>query len=225
MEERPSGTVTFLFTDLEGSTRLWEEHPDAMRDALARHDAILREAVEAHGGYVVKTTGDGVHAVFVTAPDAVGAAVGGQLGLDSEQWAVTGPLRVRMGVHTGEAQDREGDYYGPALNRAARLMQAAHGGQIVVSQAAADLLRDDVAGGTALVDLGEHRLRDLSRPERVFQLTGAGLERQFAPLRTLDAFPLPTISVGMALFPRRTGTEYPSLAMRPNRPAPNSNPT
>ncbi len=132
MAELPSGTVTFLFTDLEGSTRLWEEYPDAMRDALARHDELLREAIEGHGGQVVKTTGDGFHAAFATARDALDAALAAQLALTAEPWASTGRLRARMGVHTGEAQRREGDYYGTALNRAARIMSAGHGDQIVL---------------------------------------------------------------------------------------------
>ena len=161
MTELPSGTVTFLFTDIEGSTRLWEEHPDAMRDALARHDELLREAIEAHGGYVVKTTGDGFHAAFGTADAGVVAAVAAQRALDGEAWPLPEPLRVRMGLHTGAASLRDGDYFGSSLNRAARLMGVAHGGQVVCSQATADLARDDVAEGVTLVDLGEHRLRDL----------------------------------------------------------------
>src|SRR5689334_16084633 len=126
MAELPTGTVTFLFTDLEGSTRLWEEHPDAMRDALARHDEILRAAIDSHGGYVVKTTGDGFHAAFATADSAVGAAVAAQTVLEREAWGVTGGLRVRMGLHTGAASVRAGDYFGGSLNRAARLMSVAH---------------------------------------------------------------------------------------------------
>lgn len=117
--ELPSGTVTFLFTDLVGSSRLWEVHPEAMHGALARHDGILRDAVEGHGGQVVKTTGDGVHAAFWRAEDAVAAVVEAQHALDVEPWGTTGPLRVRMGLHTGTAEAREGDYFGPALNRAA----------------------------------------------------------------------------------------------------------
>ena len=184
--ELPSGTVAFLFTDLEGSTRLWEEHPESMRAALARHDAILHEAVEAHGGYFVKTTGDGIHAAFATAAQAVDAAIAGQLALRDENWDPIEPLRVRMGVHTGVAEVRDGDYYGGALNRAARLMAIAHGDQIVVSLATAELVRDDDYG---LVDLGEHRLRDLGRAERVFQLTHPGLPSEFAALRSLESFP------------------------------------
>ncbi len=189
MVELPSGTVTFLFTDVAGSTRLWEEHPDAMRDALARHDVLLREAIEAHGGYVVKTTGDGFHAAFATADAGVVAAVAAQRALESEDWPLPEPLRVRMGLHTGAASLRDGDYFGSAVNRAARLEAIAHGGQVVCSQAAADLARDALTEGVALVDLGEHRLRDLSRPERVFQVNAPGLVDTFARLRTLDAFP------------------------------------
>ena len=126
MAELPSGTVTFLFTDLEGSTRLWEQQPEAMQAALARHDEILADAVAAHGGQIVKTTGDGLHAAFETADDAVAAAVAGQHAMRTEPWQLLEPLRVRMGVHTGVAELRGHDYYGTVLNRAARLMSAAH---------------------------------------------------------------------------------------------------
>ncbi len=159
----PSGTVTFLFTDVEGSTRLWAEHPDGMHAALARHDDIVRSAIESNGGHVVKMTGDGFHAAFSTAHDAVDAAVDAQRSLGAESWDATGPLRVRMGVHTGEVQHRDGDYYGTAVNRAARLMAVAHGGQLLVSDATERLLGDAASQSFELVDLGEHRLRDLAR--------------------------------------------------------------
>ena len=142
MPALPSGTVTFLFTDVEGSTALWEQHPEAMRAALARHDVLLRDAIEANGGAVVKTTGDGFHAAFATADSAVRAAVDAQVDLVREPWADTGPLLVRIGLHTGSAEMRDGDYFGTALNRAARLMAAAHGGQIVCSHATAELVHD-----------------------------------------------------------------------------------
>jgi predicted ATPase/class 3 adenylate cyclase len=181
--ELPSGTVTFLFTDLEGSTRLWEEHPQAMRAALARHDAILREAIESHSGQIVKTTGDGAHAAFAIASDAVEAAIAAQLALGSEAWGdATGPLRVRMGVHTGAAEIRDGDYYGTTLNRAARIMSVGHGGQIVVSLATSELVDNSNIG---LVDLGEHQLRDLAQPARVFQVCHPDLVADFPPLRSL----------------------------------------
>ena len=183
----PTGTVTFLFTDLEGSTRLWDEHPEAMKGALARHDELLRAAVEAHGGHVVKTTGDGLHAAFGTADDAIAAAAAGQVALADVE-GPEGSLRVRMGVHTGAATHRDGDYFGTAVNRAARLAAAAHGGQVLVSLATGELLGDSIADGASLLDLGEHRLRDLSRPERVFQLRAPDLGEDFPPLRTLDAY-------------------------------------
>ncbi len=192
MVELPTGTVTFLFTDLEGSTRLWEKHPDAMKGALARHDEIVRTAIEANDGLVVKTTGDGFHAAFARTHEAVEAAVGAQLALAEEPWAHTGPLTVRMGVHTCEAEARDGDYYGTGVNRAARLMGVAHGGQILVSSATSELVRDR---SVELVDLGEHRLRDLGHPERIFQVLHPALERSFPPLLTVDTVPtnLPTV--------------------------------
>jgi predicted ATPase/class 3 adenylate cyclase len=187
--ELPSGTVTFLFTDLEGSTRLWEEHPDTMQAALARHDELVRDAIEAHRGQVVKTTGDGFHAVFSSARDALDAAIAAQRTLGAEPWEKTGPLCVRMGLHTGEGEQREGDYYGPALNRAARIMSAGHGGQVLCSRPTADLAGEALPEGCSLVDLGEQRLRDLSRPEVVFQVVHPELRSAFPPLQSLDAFP------------------------------------
>ena len=190
MAELPSGTVTFLFTDLEVSTRLWDEQPEAMQGALARHDVILRAAVAAYDGHVVKGTGDGLHAVFSTADAGVGAAISGQSAMGEEEWtALGGPLRVRMGIHTGVAELRDGDYFGSTVNRAARLMSIAHGGQILMSQAAEVLVRDELDDGILLVDLGEHRLRDLSRAERVFQVAHPELEQEFPALRSLEAYP------------------------------------
>jgi len=185
----PSGTVTFLFTDLEGSTQLWERHPAAMRAALARHDARLRQAIEAAGGQVVKTTGDGCLAVFATAHDGLAAALAAQLSLAAEAWDEIKPdaLRVRMALHTGEAEMRAGDYYGSAVNRAARLMALAHGGQVLLSAVTAGLTREQMPPGTSLRDLGEHRLKDLTQPEHVFQLLGPGLQAEFPPLRSAGA--------------------------------------
>ena len=178
MNELPHGTVTFLFTDLEGSTRLWEHHPAAMKVALARHDEILRSAIEAHQGHIVKTTGDGVHAAFASAPDAVAAALFAQLALTREPWDATGALRVRMGLHTGDAERRRGDYFGTVLNRAARLMTAAHGDQIVCSRVTNDLVRDTLPEGGALVDLGEHRLRDPRAPGACVSAHASGTPRR-----------------------------------------------
>jgi predicted ATPase/class 3 adenylate cyclase len=184
----PTGTVTFLFTDLEGSTRLWDDLPDAMGPALKVHDGVLRRCVESHGGYLVKMTGDGAHAAFATASDAIASAIDVQLGLQRAEWGATGPLRVRIGMHSGTAEARDGDYFGTAVNRAARLMAAAHGTQIVCSRATADLARDALVDGTSLDDLGDHQLRDLGTPERVYQVTHPHLPADFPPLRTLDAY-------------------------------------
>jgi len=187
-------SLTYLFSDLEGSTRLWERHPDAMQGALARHDAILRAAVEGCGGTVVKTTGDGLMAVFGSAPGAITASLAAQEGLRDEPWGETGPLRVRMGMHAGEAQTRGGDYYGTAVNRAARVMATAHGGQVVLSMPIAEMVGGSLPDGVHLRDLGMHRLKDLAGPERLFQLVGPGLPDTFPPLATLDVRPnnLPT---------------------------------
>jgi predicted ATPase/class 3 adenylate cyclase len=187
MTALPSGTVTFLFSDIEGSTRLWEEHPDAMRGCLARHDGIMRTAITAHGGVIVKTTGDGVHAAFPTAVSSVAAAVDAQRAITTSSWDAIGGLRIRIGLHTGEAEVRDGDYYGSALNRAARLMSVAHGDQIVVSQVTEDLVRDSMPDGAELIDLGEHRLRDLTSPLHVFQVVHPDLPLEFPPLRSLES--------------------------------------
>jgi predicted ATPase/class 3 adenylate cyclase len=183
----PSGTVTFLFTDIEGSTQLWEQHPQAMPAALARHDTILRQPIAAHGGVIVKTTGDGVHAAFARTTDAVTAALVAQRALHSADWGAIGALRVRMALHTGVAEERDGDYYGPPLNRATRLMAAANGGQVLLSRATAELMREQLPPDTALHDLGTHRLKDLSLPEQIFQLLAPDLPAIFPPLNTLDA--------------------------------------
>src|SRR5271167_3863068 len=171
----PSGVVTFLFTDVEGSTRRWEADADAMRVALAAHDLVLHRAIEAHGGWLFKHTGDGVCAAFASPGSAVDAAVAAQRALE---------LPVRMGLATGEAELREGDYFGAILNRAARVMAAGHGGQILVADSTAGLL-----SGVDLVDLGPRRLRDLPTPIGVFQVRAAGLRTEFPALRALDASP------------------------------------
>ena len=184
----PTGTITFLFTDIEGSTRLWERHHAAMQQALAHHDAILRDAIESNDGYLVKTTGDGAHAAFAIAADAIAASLAAQRALTAHAW---GELSItsRMAMHSGAAEQRGGDYYGPALNRAARLMEAGHGGQILLSLATEELVRDHLPDGIALRDMGERRLKDLIRPERVFQVIAPDLRGDFPPLRTLDARP------------------------------------
>ncbi len=180
----PSRTETFLFTDIEGSTRLWEEHRAVMGVALAAHDALLRAAVEEAGGTVVKTTGDGMLAAFDHAESAVTAAIEGQHTLDRHDWPETGRLRVRMAIHSGSAEVRDADFFGPALNRVARLLAIGHGDQVLVSGASAALVAGGLPAGCELVDLGEHRLRDLDRPEQVFQLVAPGLRRAFPALRS-----------------------------------------
>lgn len=190
----PSGAMSFLFTDVEGSTKRWEEAPEYMRVALEGHDAILRERIVGGGGFVFSTAGDAFAAAFASAEDAVTVAAGAQRDLDAHDWPDGVPLRVRMGVHTGVAQHRGDDYFGPTLNRAARLMSAAHGGQTVVSSATRSMV-----GEVALRDLGEHRLKDLSEPEHVWQLLVEGLTTEFPPLRTLDAVPT-NLPVSLASF-------------------------
>jgi predicted ATPase/class 3 adenylate cyclase len=186
----PTGTVTFLFTDIEGSTRLWEDAPTEMRAALARHDDALRSAIEAHGGYVFSTGGDGFAAAFSRAGDAVAAALDAQAALSDSEWPTPSLVRVRMGLNTGEVEERDGDYFGPAVNRAARIMAAGHGGQVLVSAATAA-----VAGGAGLVDLGEHAFAGLAAPERVFQLGPA----HFPPLRSIGSVPS-NLPVDLSVF-------------------------
>jgi hypothetical protein len=164
-----------LFTDIEGSTGLWESDEERMRAALIGHDEVLRSAIEAGGGWLFKHTGDGACAAFSSAGEALGAAIDAQRRLE---------LPVRMGVGTGTAEQRGEDYFGPALNRAARVMAAGHGGQILASAATAAL-----ADGFDLVDLGLHPLRDLSGVHRIFQVRAEGLRSNFPPLRTLDCVP------------------------------------
>jgi len=183
----PSGTVTFLFTDIEGSTRLWEQHPTTMRAALVRHDTLLHQMIAAHGGTVFKTAGDGVNAAFSRAPNALHAALSMQRALQAESWGVIGALRVRIALHSGASEERGGDYFGPALNRVARLLACGHGDQILLSLATAELVREHLPPDAELRDLGTHRLKDLSRPEQIFQLATPDLPAAFPPLNTLDA--------------------------------------
>jgi predicted ATPase/class 3 adenylate cyclase len=186
---RPSGTVTFVFTDIEGSTQLWERFPEAMKVALAQHDVILRRAIESQQGTIVKTTGDGLHAAFDSPADALQAVLDAQRTLLAQSWPETGPLRVRLALHTGEAEWRDGDYYGSAVNRTARLMSLASGGQILVSAATAALTGDQLPEGAQLDDLGQHRLQGLLSPERVYQLVHPDLPADFPPLRSEEIIP------------------------------------
>ena len=185
----PSGTVTLLFTDIEGSTQRWESHRAAMEAALARHDTLMREAIEAHGGYVFKTVGDAFCASFADASDAMSACISAQRALYAEDFSAVGGMRVRCALHTGEAVERDLDYFGPTVNRAARLMSIGHGGQVLISGATRDLAYDDLPNGATLVDLGLRRLHDLTEPEHVWQLNIAGLPAEFPSLLSLDARP------------------------------------
>ena len=187
----PSGTVTLLFTDIEGSTRLWEAEPEPMGVALRRHDAILRTAVVAAAGYVFKTVGDAFCAAFETAQLAAEAVVTAQRALSAEEWPTSRPIRVRMSLHTGVCEERDGDYFGPVVNRTARLEAVAYGGQILVSGVTAELLADALPDGVRLQDLGLHRLKDLGRPEHVFQFEAGFLLSDFPPLPSLDNPELP----------------------------------
>jgi len=185
----PSGAVTFVLTDLEGSTRLWEQDPDAMKIAMGRHDELLENAIDLHGGFVFSRMGDGLAAAFPTAMDAVSAAAAIQQALAGEHWDTPRPLKARVGLHTQEGVHADdGGYASPPINRCSRLMSAAHGGQTVLSGSTEALVRDQLPEGMGLNDLGEHRLRDLGRPTRVFQLVRKGHREEFPPLRTLDSF-------------------------------------
>jgi predicted ATPase/class 3 adenylate cyclase len=176
--------VTFLFTDVEGSTRLWEADPRAMSVALARHDALLSAAIAEAGGTVFKTAGDAFCAVFPHPAAAVAGAIAAQRALAIDAETPLAPLKVRMAIHAGAAEARGGDYFGPPLNRVARLLATAHGEQVVVSRAASELLRDTLPPELDLRDLGEHALKDLQHAERVYQVVAAGLRTDFPPLRT-----------------------------------------
>jgi class 3 adenylate cyclase len=181
-DERPTGTVTFLFTDIEGSTKLWQQHPDAMAQALPRHDAIIKTAVAKHSGIVFSTGGDGFAAVFTRAGDALASAVELQRALAIEAWPGSTRLSVRVGLHTGEAIERDGDYFGPSVNRAARLMSAGHGGQTLCSETTHGVLLGQVPLDVQLDDLGRVRLKGFATPERVFGVVASGLQPKFPPL-------------------------------------------
>ena len=179
--------LTFLFTDIEGSTQLWEQRPEAMKAALARHDAILRGAIESHKGKVFKTVGDAFYAAFPNARNALKAALAAQRALQAEAWGET-VIKVRMALHTGSVEVRDNDYFGPPLNRVARLMSAGHGGQVLLSTAFAEFVRPNLPEGVELRDMGERSLKDLIRPEHIYQLMASGLQTDFPPLKTLEVF-------------------------------------
>src|SRR5688572_6500018 len=189
----PTGTVTFLFTDIEGSTKLAQQYPDAMPGLLARHHKILNQSIQTHNGFVFQIIGDAFCAAFHSASDALNAALESQQALHNETWSPA-PIKVRMGIHTGAAQlindTFQTGYSGYAtLALTQRIMSAGHGGQILLSGATRELVRDTLPPDSDLLDVGEKRLKDLLRPERLYQLNASGLPTTFPPLKTLDSFP------------------------------------
>lgn len=190
MSDFPTGTVTFLLTDIEGSTRLWEANPEAMRRAMIQHDSIIEEAVDAFSGLTIRPRGEGDSrfAVFARAGDAIFAAAAMQQRLTHHFAHAPVTVRVRAGIHTGVADWRDGDYYGTTVNRCARIRGLAHGGQTLMSQVTAELVRDDLPEGVALVELGTHRLKGLSRPESIFQLWLPDMPNEFPPLQSAEGY-------------------------------------
>jgi predicted ATPase/class 3 adenylate cyclase len=189
MQMLPDGVVTFLFTDVEGSTRLWEEAPNVMMEAIRQHDEAIEETVQAHDGVPVRPRGEGDSRfiVFSSAIDALRGSAEMQRQLAAMVWVTPKPLRVRASLHTGEADLQLGDYYGSTVNRAARLRAIAHGGQTVMSGSTWELVQDQLPAGVTVADLGQHRLQDLTRPEHVYQINVTGLDNIFPPLTSLDA--------------------------------------
>ena len=176
----PTGTVTFLFTDIEGSTTLWEQHPDTMHVALARHDAILRKAIGSHGGHTFRTAGDAFYAAFAQPQSALAAALALQQALHDEPWPAATPIRVRMALHAGEAHWRDGEYFGPPLNVVARLLSVSRGGQTLLSAAVKAALDDTLPAGAQIEDHGRYRLKGVETPVEVYELGVQG-RSAFAP--------------------------------------------
>ncbi len=189
LSARPTGTVTFLFSDIEGSTVRWDRDRAAMQEAVRRHDALMQAGIAKHQGLVFKTIGDAFCAAFARPEDAVAAILDAQRTLAAEDFSIVDGLRVRAAIHTGTADERDGDYFGPAVNRVARLLAIGHGGQVLVSGVTADLVQGDLPPQASLRDLGAHRLRDLARPEYVYQLLAPDLVAEFPLLRSLDVLP------------------------------------
>jgi class 3 adenylate cyclase len=181
----PTGTITLFFTDIEGSTRMWERFPDDMPAALERHDRILSQSIAKYAGVVFRTVGDAFCAAFSAPLPAVCAALEAQRALHAGPWGAIGAMRVRMALHYSAVDLRDDGYVGPPLNRVARLLAAGHGGQTLLSLATAEVVRDRLPDGVTLRDLGEHQLRDLSQPEHIFQLVGDGMLCDFPQLKTL----------------------------------------
>lgn len=210
----PSGTLVFLFSDIEGSTARWDTRRDAMQEALRRHDALVRSALERHGGYVFKTVGDAFCATFATVGSALRAASDAQRELASQDWSDVGGLRVRMAIHAGDADERDGDYFGPTVNRVARLLALGHGGQVLVSGVAGQLAAQDANTELGLLELGTFGLKDLREPERVFQLTAPGLAREFKALVGAGERPGNLPRAGTSFVGRRQDAEHLAELLR-----------
>ncbi len=210
----PDRAVTFLFTDIEGSTQLWERSPEAMHSALALHNQIIGEMLAAHDGVVFKTVGDAFYAVFADPLQAVLAAIDAQRGLAEATWTTDPGIRVRIGIHTGAARSEDGDYFGPALNRVARLVAAGHGGQILVSAATQGLTVDDLGSDVELRSLGIHYLKDLDRPEEIFQVIVDDSADEFAPLRTVEPESSQLAAEARAAFQAKRWEETRALLLR-----------
>jgi class 3 adenylate cyclase len=189
MRSLPTGVVTLLFTDIEGSTTLLERAPVAYGEALKTHHRLLTEAIERHGGVVFERLGDGTYASFTRTSDAIAAAANAQLSLGRQDWGEIDEIRVRMAIHTGELDRWDDRYFGPALYRCARLLAVGHGGQMLLSGVAAEIAGGALPADCRLRDLGTHRLKDLSAPEHIFQLVHPGLRAEFPPLRSLQGHP------------------------------------
>jgi class 3 adenylate cyclase len=185
---QPSGTFTFLFTDMEDSSRAWLRDQRAMGAATARHDELIEHRVAQHGGHVVRPPGEGDSrfAVFARASDAVAAACAIQVDFQVERWSIERPLRIRIAVHTGEADKRLGDYYGPAVNQCAALRSIAYGGQVLLSNITAELVRGTLPADASLKPVGLHLLKGLEEPERIWQLAHPRLPLEFLPPRSRD---------------------------------------
>jgi predicted ATPase/class 3 adenylate cyclase len=185
----PTGTVTFVFSDIEGSTVRWDSHRDAMQAAVRKHDELMRRAIADHNGWTFKTIGDAFCVAFSNAGDALAATLAAQRAVAREDWSAVNGLRVRMAIHSGVADERDDDYFGPTVNRVARLLAIGHGGQVLVSGAGKALVQERLSEEMSLIDLGVHRLKDLSSPEQVYQLRAPDLATDFPPLRSLDYIP------------------------------------
>ena len=203
MAEMPTGTVTFLFTDIEGSTRLWNQHPERMDSVIANHDRELREIVEAHSGVVFKTVGDALYTVFRQTLSAISASIALQLFMQEKEWDIAEKLKIRIGIVTGEAHLRGEDYVGLAVNRCRRLCDAGHGGQILIDQATASIAADHLPANSAMRDLGAHTLKDLQIAQ-IYQVLHTDLLPNFPPLRSnSSAGTFPTRSPASSGAPKK----------------------